>query len=717
MSPFVVICLAGLLSSQVSAQLPPAAIANTPITSRCAPNFTLVRDAGPNASQSLAPAEAAYISARTSSVLPSAWQAYLSNVQASSPSPLPPYVSSILSGTLTPNNPACPSCATSPSLPRLGIASSGGGYRAAIFGAGILAALDGRNASCRAVGTGGLLQASTYHAGLSGGSWLVGSLSQANFPPIQDLIFGARGGIVEGSGMGGPNKFYGGWNAQFDLFSPNNNTAADAAFIGTLLSEMAGKFAAGYPVTFNDLWSRALSRHFVNGTNGTTLGSFLSGTSSHGAGVRFSDIVDAPTFARHQQPFPIVIGNSISPGQNDADIGPGAFVPLPNVIYEFTPYETGSYDPTLSAFVPTKFLGSRNSSVCVTNYDQAAFVLGTSSELFNQFNSSLPALLSSAAGPLFVALNHTFPQPPSLVELDATYYPNPFLGLKSDTFLDSDESFIRMVDGGDDGEVIPFQPLLVKARGVDVILAIDASNGNNGFATGASLIASQNRTTFFPSTYSFPPVPSTAATFLAQGLVNRPTFFGCDSAHTINSTNSTTDTSTPPLIIYIANGGPPPGEPALTNTPTLQIQYEPEQIQGMLDQVFTIATQGIPPSLTSSTNSTKRHNNNNDSSTGDKDPEWAACLACAIVDRARARSGVQRSGVCVGCMERYCWDGSEVGGAGAVLEFRVAAEEEVGVEVVLGRMELEREVVAGAVRRSALLSNQEEEWGKRWRCY
>ncbi|TDL15105.1 FabD/lysophospholipase-like protein [Rickenella mellea] len=701
----VIVILGGLLTSQAFAnnQLSPAAIANTPITSRCAPNFTLVRDAGPNAvAQSLAPAEEAYISARTSSVLPSAWKAYLANVQASSPSELPAYVSSILDGSLTSSSPSAAS------FPRLGIASSGGGYRAAIFGAGILNAIDGRNASSRGVGTGGLLQASTYHSGLSGGSWLVGSLSRANFPAIQNLIFGSRGGIFEGgddgtggssggggegggegsgsgggggqingeddggggappvdpnppgSGEGGPNlppnpnppdppdRFFGGWNANFDLFAPNHNAPLDSLFTGSLLSEISGKFAAGFPVTFNDVYSRALSRHFVNGTNGTTANSFLSNTSTHGAGFLFSDIVNTPTFVKHQQPFPIVLGNSISRGQD------------PNIVYEFTPYEMGSFEPTLSAFVPTRFLGSRNSSVCVTNYDQAAFVLGTSSDLFSQFNTSVPALFNSTVGPLFAALNQTFPQPLSTVELDAAYYPNPFFGLKSDTFLDSDESFIRMANGGVNGEVVPLQPLLVKARGVDVILAIDASNGNGGLATGSALIAAQNRAAAFPSSYSFPPVPTTTETFLTQGLVNRPTFFGCDSAHTINST--TTDPNTPPLIIYIANGGPPPGEPALTNTSNLQLQYESEQIQGILNQVFTIGTQGIPPSLSSSTNSTKRHNNH---PMGDKDPEWAACLACAIVDRARARSGVQRSGVCVRCLERYCWNGSEVGGGGS----------------------------------------------------
>ncbi|KAG1861740.1 hypothetical protein DFJ58DRAFT_725585 [Suillus subalutaceus] len=65
-----------------------------------------------------------------------------------------------------------------------------------------------------------------------------------------------------------------------------------------------------------------------------------------------------------------------------------------------------------------------------------------------------------------------------------------------------------MVDGGEDGEVIPLQPLLVKARGVDVIFAIDATDDIVDFADGSSLIAMQNRTSLYPSAYSFPPLPT-----------------------------------------------------------------------------------------------------------------------------------------------------------------------------------------------------------------
>ena len=45
-----------------------------------------------------------------------------------------------------------------------------------------------------------------------------------------------------------------------------------------------------------------------------------------------------------------------------------------------------------------------------------------------------------------------------------------------------------MADGGEAGEVVPLQPLLVKARNVDVIFAIDATSDNDNYAAGSSLI-------------------------------------------------------------------------------------------------------------------------------------------------------------------------------------------------------------------------------------
>lgn len=119
-------------------------------------------------------------------------------------------------------------------------------------------------------------------------------------------------------------------------------------------------------------------------------------------------------------------------------------------------------------------------------------------------------------------------------------------------------------------------------------------------------------------------MPKSAEEFVARNLTSRPTFFGCDSSRAA------------PLVVYIANGAAPLGQAPLTNVPTFQETFPLSEIQGFLDQTHDIATQGIPVDKTQ------------------KDPEWPVCLACAVVDRTRARLGERRSGACEGCMARYC---------------------------------------------------------------
>lgn len=238
----------------------------TPSFGPCPDAFSLVRMAGSSSyQQTLSPSEAAYINARKSDVLPHAWHSYLANVQATNVS-LPDYVSNILSGNTSRNG------------PNLGIATSGGGYRAAIFGAGVLNALDGRNSTSVNAGTGGLLQAAQYLSGLSGGSWLVTSLAQADFPAMHSLIFGL--GHTDG---------YAGWLAQFDLLDPGGSPAKDLEYAKSLVEEVRGKHAAGFRISMSDVWARALARHFVNGTSSAT---FSDNALTHGAGITFSGIAD-----------------------------------------------------------------------------------------------------------------------------------------------------------------------------------------------------------------------------------------------------------------------------------------------------------------------------------------------------------------------------------------------------------------------------------------
>lgn len=248
-----------------------AAEAYTPSHISCPPNTSLVRHAGTGTSQSINPSESAYVASRQSLVLPSAWKSYLENVEAQveakNVSGLPSYVSDILSGT---NG--------SSAYPTFGIATSGGGYRAAIVGAGVLNALDGRNASAIEAGTGGLLQAATYLTGLSGGSWLVTSLAQADFPTLPDLVFQPN----DASGWGG-------WNANFSLLSPTSDEVKGLAYDLDLVTEIQGKLLAGYPVSIVDLWARILARHFANGTNAND---YFDTSLRHGAGITLSSLVN-----------------------------------------------------------------------------------------------------------------------------------------------------------------------------------------------------------------------------------------------------------------------------------------------------------------------------------------------------------------------------------------------------------------------------------------
>ena len=72
--------------------------------------------------------------------------------------------------------------------PTVALAFSGGGYRAMLSGAGAVKAMDIRTPGADGLGqVGGLLQSATYLAGLSGGSWLLGSVVLNNFSTIGAL--------------------------------------------------------------------------------------------------------------------------------------------------------------------------------------------------------------------------------------------------------------------------------------------------------------------------------------------------------------------------------------------------------------------------------------------------------------------------------------------------------------------------------------------------
>ncbi|KAF8955480.1 lysophospholipase [Flammula alnicola] len=592
--------------------LPPILVfvQNAPVKVACPKN--LIRSAGPVFHQSLSAEEAAYVSTRSEEVLPGAWKDYLGS---------------------------------------LGIALSGGGLRAAYFAAGVLTSLDGRNKT-HPTGTNGVFQAATYLAGLSGGGWFTTALIQANFPPVPELVFPTIDPNEPAS-----NSRFGGFMTGVDLLLPSGATGNNTGYFEAVEAELSEKHAAGFPVPITDAWSREVARHFVNGTTASNI--LEEGT--HGTGILFSGIQNVGS---HSQPFPIILENAIPPAltanPNDtkelSDIIPGNDVPVGSEIWEVNLFETGSWDPSLGSFIPTRLLGStpasgsgpsKREANCVVGFDQASYIAGISSNVWNGDNcqySSFEIFTKFVFdqipiySPILQLIEAEFPgQAP--VRMDAGAVPNPFQGrhqssarrqLDTGTFSASEESFIALVDGGSNGEVCPLQPLLVRARGVDTIFAIDApADRTDSFSNGTDLITTGSRAARFGGLYPFPKVPSSPDTFVNQGLTSCPTFFGCDEPDV-------------PLVIYLANRAPSAkrralGLPGITNIPTALNWCA----QAFMDESFAIATQGLG-------------NNSTDPGT-----QWSTCLACALVDCTRSRQHIARDGICVICFTNLRWDGKE----------------------------------------------------------
>lgn len=491
-------------------------------------------------------------------------------------------------------------------LPNIGIAASGGGYRALMNGAGFVAAADNRTNNATNRGQiGGLLQATTYLAGLSGGGWLVGSLYTNNFSSVQTLRDGSSGSNVWRFGnsiLEGPD------GSGIQLLST-------ADYFSTIASEVSSKRDGGYNTSVTDYWGRALSFQLVNATDG-------------GPAYTFSSIALQSEFASGAIPMPILVTDGRAPGTT--------IVSLNSTVYEFNPFELGSWDPTTYAFAPLEYIGSNFSAgvvssdgSCVRGFDQSGFMMGTSSTLFNQVliqlnSSSVPSVVENVLTDILQEIG--------FINNDiAQFQPNPFYGFNNATNRNAQSVELTLVDGGEDGQNIPLYPLIQPQRNVDVIFAIDSSADVNNWPNGTSLVATYERSlnATIENGTLFPSIPD-QNTFVNLGLNNRPTFFGC------NISNITTlprgQFNIPPLVVYVPNA------PYITpsNVSTFDLEYNDTQRNAIIQNGYDVATQG----------------------NGTMDAEWPTCMACAVMQRSWYKTGATVPDVCNTCFNRYCWNGT-----------------------------------------------------------
>ena len=157
-------------------------------------------------------------------------------------------------------------------VPIIGFLLSSGGWASAFTGTGALRALDNRLGAANDQKTGGLLQCTTYLSGVSGGSWPVMSLTQYDFPAIDDLVKD--------------------WYPNISPLNLQNDTAYTAS-AKTVFKDLAAKAKAGFPVSIADFLGRAIGYQFIPGANG-------------GLVSTFSDIVFKSKFKSHEMPFPLM---------------------------------------------------------------------------------------------------------------------------------------------------------------------------------------------------------------------------------------------------------------------------------------------------------------------------------------------------------------------------------------------------------------------------
>ncbi|KAJ7711530.1 hypothetical protein B0H14DRAFT_2645710 [Mycena olivaceomarginata] len=119
--------------------------------------------------------------------------------------------------------------------------------------------------------------------------------------------------------------------------------------------------------------------------------------------------------------------------------------------------------------------------------DVTSFILGSTADVFPEFNALSHLELNYPSGLQFSARVQKIIPQSNNVRLDGAIVPNALHGRAG--FPEAHEKLLTLADGGLDGANIPLQPLLVKARGIQAIIAHDATaDKEDNFADGTAMI-------------------------------------------------------------------------------------------------------------------------------------------------------------------------------------------------------------------------------------
>lgn len=624
-----------------------------------------------------------------------------------------------------------------------------------LTGGGALAAYDSRTLGSQEKGhLGGLLQATMYIGGISGGSWLVMSTLVNDFKPIakakDDKNFWAlQARLLEGVSdfdatnlqpqegssnneplsseekeglpreisskntgeshtfvqamlqrlnIGKQNNIYNGSeisklsslikpiflkNQSFVHVNNTSETRRDQekvslkevfSFYKDLIIEVRAKRLAGFFLSLTDYWGRALARRIFH-------------RAARSPGATLTAATQLSSFKNYEQPFPIICAIEKPPNQKQTSQN--------SHLFEFNPYEFGSWDSYLNAFAAVKYLGTRivdgrptekgldyKGFTCVNGFDNVGFLTATSSCIFNHVFIRLYQVLfkmelktSNAVNTLLQSIglssDYKSLEYPQTHPDYSILSPNPFFKFNRSQSNVEDiigHHHLYFTDGGSDGQNIPFQPFLQKARKVDIIFSYDMTSDFSNYPNGTSLVQSMHRfhnnsseliipkyklekraavedekNTVTKSIFPFVPDPNT---LINLKLNKRPLFLGCDLFDDYPNMDDNIkqfgpsydfldNHYLPPLLVYIANTN----LSYLSNTSTFQLSYTHDEASSMIVNGYNLATE---------MNSTF----------------FSTCVSCAIMKRNFDRVNLGLISMneaftvpqqCKKCYQEYCW--------------------------------------------------------------
>jgi lysophospholipase len=383
-----------------------------------------------------------------------------------------------------------------------------------------------------------------------------------------------------------------------------------------ITADILEKDLAGFPTTITDVWGRLLSYQLLHGVDG-------------GVDITLSSVAQLSSFTSHAAPYPILTSVGIKAWDGECGAPPNA------TTYEFSPYEFGSWDNDVSAFTPTEYLGTslydgRPTGTCTVNYDNIGYILGTSSNVFGALCLIDGPDPGSGANDLTNFLINILDGIHEVLASDlyATYI-NPFYAYKSPTAIFNPandiaaQSSLTLADGATAGQNNPIFPFLLPERNVSVIIVNDDGGDSNNYPDGTSIVNTYNQS--FVHNYTRMPFIPPAATFVAEGLNKRATFFGCDDPTKIT-------------IVYLPNTN----FTFASNVDTLKLQYSESDTDSMVANGLQVAIQGGKSG-------------------------WGTCLGCAFM----LKTEQALPGDCEACYKEYCYYASPLGRGGLIYKLGI----------------------------------------------